>query len=132
MSNSANGLTLHPVPPPLRVDEGGVIRIGNSRVSLDLVIDQYENGMTPEDMVRAYDALVLADVYAVIAYYLLHLDEVRAYLKRRKEEAEELRTKIEAGRQPVSRDDLVARQGERESAHASRRRARASSRRTPR
>ena len=39
--------------------------------------------MTPEDMVRAYDTLLLADVHAVIAYYLRHRDAVRAYLKRR-------------------------------------------------
>jgi len=52
--------------PWLRVDEGGVIRVGKSRISLDLVVEQYENGMTPEDMVRAYDTLVLVEVYAVI------------------------------------------------------------------
>ena len=80
------------------MDEGGAVRVGKSRISLDLVVEQYENGMTPEDMVRAYDTLVLADVHAVIAYYLRHRDEVRAYLKRREEEAEALRAKIEAER----------------------------------
>jgi uncharacterized protein (DUF433 family) len=64
------------------VDEGGVVRVGNSRISLDLVVEQCENGMMPEDLVRAYDTLVLADVHAVIAYYRRHRDEVRAYLKR--------------------------------------------------
>ena len=32
-----------------------------------------------------YDLLVLADIYSLIAYYLRHRDEVRAYLKRRAE-----------------------------------------------
>src|SRR5262245_63304649 len=96
MTNPANGLLLHAEPPPLRMDEGGAVRVGKSRVSLDLVVEQFENGMTPEDLVRAYDTLVLADVYAVIAYYLRHHDEVRAYLKRREEEAKALRAKIEA------------------------------------
>ena len=112
---------LFPLPtegPPLRVDEGGVVRVGKSRVSLDLVIEQYENGMTPEDMVRAYDTLVLADVHAVIAYYLRHRDEVRAYLKRRVEEAEALRAKIEAERPRVSREELLARRSAREKDHA--------------
>ena len=37
--------------------------------------------MTPEDLVRGLRHSVLADVYAAIAYYLRHRDEVRAYLK---------------------------------------------------
>src|SRR4051794_1546470 len=103
MTNRANGLPLHADRPPLRVDEGDVVRVGNSRISLDLLVEQYENGMTPEDMVGAYETLVLADVYAVIAYYLRHRDEVRAYLKRRAEEAAALRAKIEAEHPRVSR-----------------------------
>src|SRR5947209_1371219 len=98
-------LPLHADPPPLRVDEGGAVRVGDGRVSLDLVIEQYENGMTPEDMVRAYDTLELADAYAVIGYYLRHRDEVRAYLNRRAEEAEALRAKIEAERPRVTREE---------------------------
>src|SRR5436190_20550489 len=111
MGSLANGLPLHADPPPLRVDEGGALRVGKSRISLDLVVEQYENGMTPEDMVRAYDTLVLADVYAVLAYYLRHRDEVRAYRKRRAEEAQALRAKIEAERPRVSRKELLARRG---------------------
>src|ERR1700684_1645937 len=118
MTTLANGLPLHAEVAPLRDDEGGVVRIGKSRVSLDLVVEQYENGMTPEDMVRAYDSLVLADVHAVIAYYLRHRDEVRAYLKRRAEEAESLRAKIEAERPRVSREALLSRRGARENANA--------------
>src|SRR5262249_16541135 len=102
-------LPLHADRIPLRVDEGGVVRVGHSRISLDLVVEQYENGMTPEDMVRAYDTLQLADVHAVIAYYLRHRDEVRAYLKRREEEANTLRGKIEAERSRVAREELIAR-----------------------
>jgi uncharacterized protein (DUF433 family) len=114
-----NGLLpLQATSPPLRVDEGGTVRVGQSRINLDLVVEQYENGMTPEDMVRAYDTLALADVYAVIAYYLRHRDEVRAYLKRRTEEAEALRTKIEAEHPRISRDELIARQRAREKADA--------------
>src|SRR5262245_34213137 len=108
---------VHADRPPLRVDQGGVIRVGKSRINLDLVVEQYENGMTPEDMVRAYDTLVLADVYAVIAYYLGHRDEVRAYLKRRAEGAEALRAKIEAERPRISRQELLARRSAREQAN---------------
>src|SRR5436190_11580075 len=114
MINSTIGLPLPAEPPPLRVDEGGAVRVGNSRVSLDVIVEQYENGMTPEDMVRAYDTLALADVHDTIAYYLRHRDEVEAYLKRREEEAHALRAKIETERPPVSREELLARRSARE------------------
>ena len=118
MASLVNELPLHADTPPLRVDEGGVVRVGKTRVSLDLVVEQYENGMTPEDMVRAYDTLVLADVHAVIAYYLAHLDEVQAYLKRRNGEAATLQVKIEAERPSVAREELLARRSAREKADA--------------
>lgn len=92
--------------PPLRLDDTDVYRVGGSRVALDLVVEQYENGMSPEEKVRAYDTLTLADVYAVIAYYLRHRDEVGAYLKLRMQEAEALRVKIEAGQPLLSREEL--------------------------
>ena len=99
------------------MDEGGAVRVGKSRISLDLVIEQYDNGMRPEDMVRAYDTLGLADVHAVIAFYLRHRDEVRAYLKRRAEEAQALRAKIEAERPRVAREELLARRRARGTDH---------------
>ena len=120
MTNPTNGdgLPLDAEPPPLRVDEGGAVRVGKSRVSLDLIVEQYENGMTAEDMARAYDTLALADVYAAIAYYLRRRDEVRAYLKRREEEAGAMRAKIEAEHPRVSREELLARRGAGEKADA--------------
>lgn len=111
-------LPLRAEPPPLRVDEGGAVRVGQSRVSLDLVVEQYENGASPEDMVRAYDTLALADVHAAVAYYLRHRDEVQAYLKRRAAEAKALRTKIEADRPRVTREELLARRSAKEQDHA--------------
>src|SRR6185437_5321150 len=113
MQTLAEGLLHAADQVPLRVDEGGVIRVGNTRISLDLIVEQYENGMTPEDMVRAYDTLVLADVHMVIAYYLRHQNEVRSYLKRRTEEAAVLRARVESGRPRVSRAQLLARRHER-------------------
>jgi|ERR1043166_1534106 uncharacterized protein (DUF433 family) len=119
MSHFANGLPVHPTPVPLRSDDGGVVRVGNSRITLDLIVEQYENGMAPEDMVRAYDTLNLADVHDVIAYYLRHRDEVRTYLNQRTEAAETLRAKIEAERPRVSRDELLARRSSEEKSRAS-------------
>jgi uncharacterized protein (DUF433 family) len=109
MSNLASTLPLHSESPPLRVDDGGSVRVGNSRVTLDVVVQQYENGMSPEELVRAYDSLALADVHAAIAYYLRHHDEVLAYLKQREAEAGAQRNTIEGERQRLSRDELHAR-----------------------
>lgn len=118
MTKPTNGLPLHADFPPLRVDEGGAVRVGKSRVSLDLVVEQYENGMTPEDLIRAYDSLELADVYAIVGYYLGHREEVQSYLRQRREEAEILRVKIESERPRVSRDELLARSSARGKADA--------------
>jgi uncharacterized protein (DUF433 family) len=119
MQGLATELPLRSELPPLRLEEGGSARVGKSRVNLDVVVEQYENGMTPEEMVRAYDTLDLADVHAVIAYYLRHRQEVRSYLERRKAEAEALRARIEGERPRVSPSDLLARRDAAEKANAS-------------
>lgn len=115
---SVEGLELHADRPPLRMDQGGAVRVGNTRISLDLIVEQYENGMSPEDMVRAYDTLVLADVHAVISFYLRYRDQVRAYLQQRQAEAEVLQAKIEAEHPRVSREELLARRAAREKDNA--------------
>jgi hypothetical protein len=67
--------------------------------------------MTPEDIVRAYDTLELAEVHEAIAYYLRHQDDVRQYMKRRAEQADSLRAAIEAKQPRPSRQELQARFG---------------------
>jgi uncharacterized protein (DUF433 family) len=82
--------------PPLREDAGGALRIGDSRVLLELVIRAFQDGATPETIVQRYSTLALADVYAVIAYYLRHRNEVEGYLARREQKAEEVRGRVES------------------------------------
>jgi uncharacterized protein (DUF433 family) len=83
-------------PLPLRVEPDGGLRVGESRVHLEIVIAAYESGATAEEIVVSYDTLELADVYAVLAYYLRHRDEVQDYVARRNREAAELRKELEA------------------------------------
>lgn len=109
---------LLPEPPPLRWEKGGVIRLGGGRISLDLIVELYENGSTPDDMVRDYDTLELADVYGAIAYYLQHREEVQAYMNRREEEAKKLRAIIESERPRITREELLSRRKQQESDHA--------------
>ena len=81
--------------PPLREDAAGALRVGDSRVLLELVIRAFQDGATPKTIVQSYSTLALPDVYAVIAYYLRHRSEVEAYLTRRELKAEEVRQRIE-------------------------------------
>src|SRR5438874_10962840 len=83
-------------PTPLRVDEHGVIRVGDSQVLLDIVIREFNNGAEPEAIAHGFPTLNLADVYGVIAYYLRHRPEIDEYLHARCQEAEQLRQQIEA------------------------------------
>ncbi len=91
--------------------EAGVLRVGNSRVSLDTVIIAFGQGATPEQIVEDYDSLELAEVYAVISYYLQSRETVETYLARRKVERERLRRQIESRSNPNGiREKLLARQ----------------------
>lgn len=81
--------------PPLREDDDGAVRIGDSRVLLELVIRAFQDGATPEVIVQRYSTLALPDVYAVVAYYLRHRVEIEDYLERREQKAKEVRQRIE-------------------------------------
>ncbi len=97
--------------PPLREDADGALRVGESRVLLELVIHAFEDGATPEAIVQRYETLALADVYSVIAYYLHHPKPVEAYLLRRERQADEIRQRIESSQPDLSgvRARLLAR-----------------------
>lgn len=92
--------TIKADPVPLRVDEYGVIRVGESQVLLDIVIREFNNGADAEAIAHGYSTLKLADVYDVIAYYLRHREEVDEYLRARREHAQKLKEEIEA-KQPA-------------------------------
>jgi uncharacterized protein (DUF433 family) len=97
--------------PPLREDATGALRVGDSRVLLELVIRAFQDGATPETIVQRYSTLTLPDVYAVIAYYLRHRDEIEEYLIQREQKAEETRQRIESQQGDLSeiRERLQAR-----------------------
>ncbi len=70
--------------------------MGRTRVSLDSVIYAYEQGDSAEEIVHSFDTLELADVHAVLSFYLRHRKEVARYLARRQREAARLQSRIEA------------------------------------
>ena len=99
------------VTVPLWEDPPGVFRVGNGRVLLELVLDAFKRGQSPEAIVRSYRSLRLRDVYAVIGRYLANPGPFDEYLRTCDEEAGAIRRKLEAagmaGR--VSKEELLAR-----------------------
>ena len=100
---------------PMKEDRDGVIRVGRTRVRLDTVIYAFNEGYTAEEIVSQYPALNLADVYAVIAYYLNNQATIDEYLGKRAEAATKIRKEIEA--KPgykIFREQLLARRQKQE------------------
>lgn len=84
------------VDVPLRTDEHGVIRVGDTRVTLLTIVGRYRVGDTPEQIHAGFPTVPVADIYAVIAYYLAHRDEVDTYIDQVETEAETRRQAHEA------------------------------------
>jgi uncharacterized protein (DUF433 family) len=117
MEMDTDGLTLTIVaePLPLVMDVDGVIRVGNTRVTLDTVVAAFEEGATAEEIAYQYPTLNLADVYAVLGYYLQRQAEVDTYLQRRQQQAQVVRESNEARYDPQGiRERLLARRSERD------------------
>jgi uncharacterized protein (DUF433 family) len=88
--------TLSAVSPPLTIVDGDTLRVGNTRIPLERVIYAFNHGCAPEEIVHKYPTLDLADVYAVIAYYLRHREAVDEYVREREVEADEIERQIRA------------------------------------
>ncbi len=94
---------------PLKMDEHGAIRVSGTRVTLDTLIGFHNRHETPEALHEGFPTVSLADIYAVIAYYLAHQLEIDAYLKERDEQADRIRQEWETRHPPPSRAELRAR-----------------------
>ena len=96
----------------LRQDTSGALRVGDSQVLLELVIRAFQDGATPEEIAQRYPTASVADIYAVIAHYLRHREEVEEYLAERELEAQEVRQRIEGRQGDLAdlRGRLLARQ----------------------
>jgi uncharacterized protein (DUF433 family) len=105
-------LVLEREMPPLQEDETGAMRVGDSRVLLEIVIRAFQDGASPESIVQRYSTLALSDVYHTIGYYLRHQDVVEAYLIQREQLAEAVQQRL-SGAQPdlsMIRSRLLAQQ----------------------
>lgn len=94
--------------PLTKVD--GVLRVGGTRVTLDTIVAAFEEGATPEEIAQQYPSLNLADVYAVIGYYLQNQSALQQYLSERQRQADSIRRQNEARFNPQGvRERLLAR-----------------------
>ncbi|HRI61610.1 MAG TPA: DUF433 domain-containing protein [Saprospiraceae bacterium] len=107
----------HPVSKvPLQADSRGVVRVGETRVTLDTVVGAFKNGATSEEIVLQFPVLELSDVYEVIGFYLKNQPAVEQYLSQQNAGAEGIRQQIEAQFPPT---DIRQRLLQRRSAHQS-------------
>lgn len=97
-------------PAPLQTDADGVVRVGGTRVTLETIVISFQQGATAEEIAQQYPTVELSDIYAVIAYYLRHHDEVETYLAGVSQESESIRRSLDTNidRQEL-RDRLLAR-----------------------
>ena len=98
-------------PPPLTVDDTDTIRVGLSRLPLDVLLAAHVHwGWSADRIASEFAGLTLADTYAALAYYHRHPAEVDAYLARRRAEADAIRAGVEARQGPPrTRRELLTR-----------------------
>ena len=103
-------LTVTDQPLPLAVASDGTVTVGTTRVTLDTVITAFKDGATAEEIGQQYPTLDLADIYAVVAYYLRQREVVEQYLAARASQRDQVRAENEGRFDPVGvRDRLLAR-----------------------
>lgn len=103
-------MTTESLAMPLDTGADGVVRIAGTRVTLDTVVLAFQEGASAEEIAQQYPSLSLPSVYAVIAYYLAHRDEVEAYLRDRDEQVALVRKRNEQRFDPTDvRARLLAR-----------------------
>ena len=58
----------------------GDARVCGTRVQLEIVVEEFNNGREPEDIAGNYPTLSLEAVYGTITYYLAHRDLIDRYV----------------------------------------------------
>ncbi len=59
-----------------------VIRIKGNRIAIEIVLEDYLEGASPEEILLRYPTLNLEKIHATILYYLAKKEEVETYLER--------------------------------------------------
>ena len=95
---------------PLHRNADGVLRVGNTRVTLDSVATAFQEGLSAEEIAQQYPSLSLADLYEVLGYYLRHQTQLDSELADQRATSQQQRIAYEAQHVPVGiRQRLMAR-----------------------
>ena len=98
----------------VRTDPDGSMRVGQTRLLLNMVVDAYQNGKSAEAIRHAFPVISLEEAHGSIAFYLGHQKPVDDYIERWEAQAEEIRKDWQA-QHPAkfTREILMARMRER-------------------
>jgi uncharacterized protein (DUF433 family) len=73
---------------------GGKPRLAGHRIKVqDVVIWHEQMGLSPDEIISHYPTITLADVYAALAYYHDHREEIRQQIREDKAFAQQLQAK---------------------------------------
>jgi len=74
----------------------GNLYVGDTRVTVRSIITEWLQGVSPEEIMRDFPGLTLAQIYGTITYYLEHRPELDAYFREGDERAAQHRAQAEA------------------------------------
>ena len=101
---------LVPQAPPIREDLGGILRIGDTRVSLDSVVWAYNEGLSAEEIACRFPTISLDQAYGAISFYLGNKKQVDEYIRMREGEGDRVQAEMQR-RFPIAevRERILAR-----------------------
>jgi uncharacterized protein (DUF433 family) len=70
--------------------------INGTRISLDSIVDEFNDGAAPESIRRSFPSLNLEQIYGAITFYLAHTQEIDAYLAESEVELEQKTDQLNA------------------------------------
>ena len=83
-------------PVPLTQWDDGTIRVTGTRVTLDVIVNQFKLGATAEQIHDSFPAASLKDVYGAIYFYVEHTEAVDAYMREQQKAVAETRQWVES------------------------------------
>ena len=101
-----------PETVPLHEDARGAVRVIGSRITLDTIVGCLKMGDTAEDIQDGFPSLSLAQINAVIGWYLTNRAEVDEYIREGEVAAEKLRQEIESRPESIAFNERFRRRRE--------------------